>query len=89
MSNYSKGTFTHQSLRVEKETLLMLREHCAANNLFMAHFAAAAIKEKIERDKGNVAKAIKEKIERDKSNQAKEDWRKIFGTEPPEDFGSI
>jgi hypothetical protein len=50
MNNYSKGTFTHQSLRVEKETLLMLREHCAANNLFMAHFAAAAIKEKIERD---------------------------------------
>jgi hypothetical protein len=50
MSNYSKGTFTHQSLRVEKETLLMLRKHCAANNLFMAHFAAAAIKEKIERD---------------------------------------
>jgi hypothetical protein len=50
MSNYSKGAFTHQSLRVEKETLLMLREHCAANKLFMAHFAAAAIKEKIERD---------------------------------------
>jgi hypothetical protein len=50
MSNYSKGTFTHQSLRVEKETLLMLREHCAANNLFMAHFAADAIKEKIDRD---------------------------------------
>jgi len=74
MSNYSKGTFTHQSLRVEKETLLMLREHCAANNLFMAHFAAAAIKEKIERDKINVAK---------------DDWRKIFGTEPPKDFGSI
>jgi hypothetical protein len=74
MSNYSKGTFTHQSLRVEKETLLMLREHCAANNLFMAHFAAAAIKEKIERNK---------------SNEAKDDWRKIFGTEPPEGFGSI
>jgi hypothetical protein len=71
MSNYSKGTFTHQSLRVEKQTLLMLREHCAANNLFMAHFAAAAIKEKIERDK---------------SNEAKDNWRKIFGTEPPEDF---
>jgi len=50
MNNYSKGTFTHQSLRLEKETLLLLREHCAANNLFMAHFAAAAIKEKIERD---------------------------------------
>jgi hypothetical protein len=74
MNNYSKGTFTHQSLRVEKETLLMLREHCAANNLFMAHFAAAAIKEKIERDK---------------SIEAKEDWRIIFGTEPPEDFGKI
>jgi hypothetical protein len=74
MSNYSKCTFTHQSLRVKKETLLMLREHCAANNLFMAHFAAAAIKEKIERDK---------------SNEAKNDWRKIFGTEPPEGFGSI
>lgn len=74
MSNYSKGTFTHQSLRVEKETLLMLREHCAANKLFMAHFAAAAIKEKIERDK---------------SNEAKDNWRKIFGTEPPESFGSI
>jgi len=74
MSNYSKGTFTHQSLRVEKETLLMLREHCAANNLFMAHFAAAAIKEKIERDK---------------SNEAKDDWRKIFGTEPPEGFGNV
>jgi hypothetical protein len=74
MSNYSKGTFTHQSLRVEKETLLMLREHCAANNLFMAHFAAAAIKEKIERDK---------------SNEAKNNWRKIFGTEPPEDFGKL
>jgi hypothetical protein len=74
MSNYSKGTFTHQSLRVDKETLLMLREHCAANNLFMAHFAAAAIKEKIQRDK---------------SNEAKEDWRKIFGTEPPENFGNL
>ena len=74
MSNYSKGTFTHQSLRIEKETLLMLREHCAANNLFMAHFAAAAIKEKIERDK---------------SNEAKDNWRKIFNTEPPEGFGSI
>jgi hypothetical protein len=74
MSNYSKGTFTHQSLRIEKETLLMLREHCAANNLFMAHFAAAAIKEKIDRDK---------------SNEAKNNWRKIFGTEPPEGFGSI
>jgi hypothetical protein len=71
MSNYSKGAFTHQSLRVEKETLLMLREHCAANNLFMAHFAAAAIKEKIERDK---------------SNEAKDNWRIIFKTEPPEDF---
>ena len=74
MNNYSKGTFTHQSLRVEKETLLMLREHCAANNLFMAHFAAAAIKEKIERDKINVAK---------------DKWRKIFGIEPPEDFGKL
>jgi hypothetical protein len=74
MSNYSKGTFTHQSLRVEKETLLMLREHCAANNLFMAHFAAAAIKEKIERDK---------------SNKAKELWKTIFNTEPPEDFGKL
>ena len=52
----------------------MLREHCAANKLFMAHFAAAAIKEKIERDK---------------SNEAKDNWRKIFGTEPPESFGSI
>ena len=52
----------------------MLREYCAANNLFMAHFAAAAIKEKIERDK---------------SNEAKNNWRKIFGTEPPEGFGSI
>lgn len=74
MSNYSKGAFTHQSLRVEKETLLMLREHCAANNLFMAHFAAAAIKEKIERDEQTEAKAT---------------WRTIFGTEPPEDFGKL
>ena len=74
MNNYSKGTFTHQSLRVEKETLLMLREHCAANNLFMAHFAAAAIKEKIERDK---------------QTEAKDNWRKIFKTEPPEDFGKL
>ena len=74
MSNYSKGTFTHQSLRVEKETLLMLREHCAANNLFMAHFAAAAIKEKIERDK---------------QTEAKNTWRKILKTEPPEDFGKL
>ena len=52
----------------------MLREHCAANNLFMAHFAAAAIKEKIERDK---------------QTEAKETWRKIFNTEPPEDFGKL
>jgi hypothetical protein len=76
MNNYSKGTFTHQSLRVEKETLLMLREHCAANNLFMAHFAAAAIKEKIERDNGY-------------DNVARDNWRIIFGTEPPEDFGKL
>ena len=74
MSNYSKGTFTHQSLRVEKETLLMLREHCAANNLFMAHFAAAAIKEKIERDN---------------ELKAKELWKTIFKTEPPENFGKL
>ena len=74
MSNYSKGAFTHQSLRIEKETLLILREHCAANNLFMAHFAAAAIKEKIERDK---------------QTEAKDTWRIIFGTEPPEDFGKL
>lgn len=74
MNNYSKGVFTHQSLRVEKETLLMLREHCAANNLFMAHFADDAIKEKIKRDK---------------ETQAEDHWRKIFNTEPPEDFGKL
>jgi hypothetical protein len=43
MSSYSKGTFTHQSLRIEKSTLNRLQKLRQDKGIYMAKFASSAI----------------------------------------------
>lgn len=79
MSNYSKGTFTHQSLRIDTATLARLQKLRQDKGIYMAQFASEAINAAIDK---YYALSINEM-------EAKELWKTIFKTEPPEDFGKL
>lgn len=79
MSNYSKGAFTHQSLRIDTTTLARLQKLRQDKGIYMAQFASEAINAAIDK---YYALSINEV-------EAKELWKTIFKTEPPEDFGKL
>jgi hypothetical protein len=79
MSKYSKGTFTHQSLRIDTATLARLQKLRQDKGIYMAQFASAAINAAID----------EYYFLSNNELQAKEVWKTIFNTEPPEDFGKL
>ena len=79
MSNYSKGAFTHQSLRIDTTTLARLQKLRQDKGIYMAQFASEAINAAIDKYYALSINEVK----------AKELWKTIFKTEPPEDFGKL